>query len=179
MLTGLTGLAYFRTKYLVQSSDPFSVLNHPLEPWFLKAHILVSPLLLLAVGSVAVRHVWKHYRLGVVLGRRSGVTMVLAFLPMVTTGYLIQAITHPGRLSAVTIAHLILSGLYLAGLVVHQAVTNRRRPGVPDRRSRGGRRRTPGERSDGNFSRPGAGQSGGAWPVSWSGAVTGRFRPSS
>ena len=142
VLTGLTGLAYFWTKYLVQSSDPFSVLNHPLEPWFLKAHILVSPLLLLAVGSVAVRHVWKHYRLGVVLGRRSGVTTALTFLPMVATGYLIQAITHPGRLSAVTIAHLILSGLYLVGLVVHQAVTNRRRPGVRERRLRGGRQRT-------------------------------------
>ncbi len=143
VLTGITGVGYFWAKYLVQSSDPFSVVNHPLEPWLLKSHILVSPLLLLAVGSILVRHVWKHFRLGVVLGRRSGVTTALVFFPMVVSGYLIQSITHPGRLSAVTISHIVLSCLYVVGLAGHQVVTHLRRASAERRRLRRSEEVTP------------------------------------
>ena len=136
VLTGVTGIGYFWAKYLVQSSDPFSVLNHPLEPWFLKGHILFSPLLLLAGGSIMVRHVWKHYQLRVVLGRRSGVTTALVFLPMAVSGYLIQSVTHAGRLQALTIAHIALSVLYGAGIIVHQVVTHGRQPSAEKRRIR-------------------------------------------
>ncbi len=136
VLTIITGVAYFWTRYMMESSDPFSVLNHPLEPWFLKAHIIVSPLLLLAVGSILVRHVWKHYRLGVVLGRRSGLTTAVVFFPMVLSGYLIQSVVHPGRLRAVTLSHIVLSALYVLGLAGHQVVTHLRRTTAQKRRLR-------------------------------------------
>ncbi len=132
-LTGITGIAYFCTKYLMENPDTFSVINHPLEPWFLKAHILISPLLLIALGLILVRHVWKHYRLAVVLGRRSGLTLAFVFLPMAVSGYFIQSVTHPGTLKAFALSHIGLSGLYLGGLAVHQFVVHRRQKqrGVP------------------------------------------------
>lgn len=126
VLSGFTGGGYFWTKYLVQNTDPFSVLNHPLQPWFLKAHIIISPFLLIALGSILVRHIWKHFRLGAVLGRRSGLTTALVSLPMVVSGYFIQSVTHPGLLATLAVSHIALSGLYLVGLSIHQVVVHRR-----------------------------------------------------
>lgn len=126
ILTGLTGVGFFFIKYMMESSDPFSVLNHPLEPWFLKAHIILSPFLLVAVGSILVRHVWRHFRMRITLGRRSGVTTALVFFPMVVSGYLIQAVTNPWGLATITVSHLILSALYIAGLGIHQVVVHLR-----------------------------------------------------
>ncbi len=126
LLTGITGAGYFYTKYLVENPDPFSVVNHPLEPWLLKAHILVSPLLLLAFGSIFVRHVWKHYRMGVLLGRRSGISAALAFAPMVASGYLVQTVVDPTRVQMIAWSHLGLSVIYLAGLAAHQVYVHRR-----------------------------------------------------
>lgn len=140
ILAGITGVGYFWTKYLAQSDDPFSVVNHPLEPWLLKAHIVLSPFLLFAVGSIFVRHVWKHVRLGVVLGRRSGLTGALVFLPMVLSGYLIQSVTNPGRLATLAVSHIGLGGIYLVGLCVHQVVVHRRQT---TRKSRGPRATPP------------------------------------
>jgi uncharacterized membrane protein YhdT len=125
-LSGFTGVGYFWTKYLVQNTDPFSVLNHPLQPWFLKAHIIISPFLLIALGSILVRHIWKHFRLGAVLGRRSGLTTALVSLPMVVSGYFIQSVTHPGLLATLAVSHIVLSALYLVGLSVHQVVVHLR-----------------------------------------------------
>lgn len=120
VLTGLTGAGYFWTKYLVESTDPFAVVNHPLQTWFLKAHILVSPFLLLALGMILVRHVWRHYVRGMTWGRKSGALTALFLLPMVLTGYLIQSVTAVGWLRALAIAHIVTGFLYLAGLVAHQ-----------------------------------------------------------
>lgn len=138
-LTGITGVAYFWAKYMVEPSDPFAVVNHPLQPWFLKSHILVSPLLLLAVGSILVRHVWKHYRRGIRWGRRSGITTALVFLPMVLTGYAIQAVTHAGWLQALAVGHIAVGAVYLVGLGLHQVAVQYLRP----------RRRRAGKTDDG------------------------------
>ncbi len=62
--TTLTGAGYFWAKYLVRADDPWAVISHPLEPWFLKAHIVVVPILLLALGLFVAQHVSRHYALG-------------------------------------------------------------------------------------------------------------------
>jgi hypothetical protein len=126
VLTGLTGVGYFYTKYLIENQDPFSVVNHPLEPWLLKGHILVSPLLLLAFGSIFVRHVWRHYRAGILLGRRSGLGTALVFVPMVGTGYLIQTVLEPARVQLTAWSHIALSVVYLVGIAAHQWYVHRR-----------------------------------------------------
>lgn len=126
LLTAVTGIGYAWTKYLVEPANAWDAVNHPLQPWLLKAHILVAPLLVFAVGLVTMRHIWLHYRLGVRKGRRSGITAALALAPMVVTGYLIQAVTHAGWLRALVVAHLVTGGLYLAGLGLHQVFVNRK-----------------------------------------------------
>lgn len=127
-VTTVTGIGYFWAKYLNEPTGEWAVVNHPLEPWFLKAHILVSPLLVFAVGMIAVRHVWRHYRTGIRWARRSGLTTVLSLAPMVLTGYLIQVMTSPGWIRAMAISHIVLSGVYLLGFGVHQVVSSRPPP---------------------------------------------------
>ncbi|MHC4236610.1 MAG: hypothetical protein ACYSUQ_15965, partial [Planctomycetota bacterium] len=124
--TAVTGAGLFWAKYLLQTDDPWAVVNHPLQPWFLKAHIIVSPLLIFAVGLIAARHIWEHYRAGLLAGRRSGIVTVLAAAPMFVTGYLIQAITHAGWLEAMAISHIALGFLFTLGLAAHQVFVRRR-----------------------------------------------------
>ena len=122
ILVVVTGVVYGWMKYLLEPSDPWAVVNHPWQPFFLKAHILTAPILVFAFGLIAVEHVWKHFRCRVPMGRRSGIAAALAFVPMVVTGYLIQAVTHQGWLEALVWAHLLTGLLYAVGLVAHQKV---------------------------------------------------------
>lgn len=125
-LTALSGIGYFWTKYLMATDDPFSVVNSPLEPWFLRVHVVVSPLLVFAVGSITLRHVWKHFRNGIRWGRRSGITTALVTVPMVMTGYLIQVVTGAGWLRVIAITHIVASFVYVFGLLLHQTLISRR-----------------------------------------------------
>jgi hypothetical protein len=118
--TFATGVVYLWMKYLVVSSDPFAVVNHPWQPFVLKLHILVAPLLTFAVGLVALRHVWRHLTARVRSGRRTGMLTTAVLGPMILTGYLIQAITHAGWLAAIAIAHIALGLLFGVGLLAHQ-----------------------------------------------------------
>lgn len=127
LATGVTGVGYLWVKYFVEPVEPWAVINHPLQPWLLKAHILVAPLLVFAVGMIAVRHVWQHIRRRIRLGRRSGLTVALSLLPMVASGYLIQAITAEGWLETMAIGHIATGLLYGVGLAVHTVVAGRRR----------------------------------------------------
>lgn len=146
-LTAATGIIYLWMKYFMASTDPWAVINHPLQPAVLKAHILFAPLLVFAVGSISVRHVWKHFRTGVVAGRRSGLTTALSLAPMILTGYLIQAITAEGWLTAMAISHIGTGMLYTAGLAVHAWLGGRIRSPSAVRRASHARERPPGTRA--------------------------------
>ena len=112
---------------MMEPVSEWAVINHPMQPWVLKAHIVTSPLLVFAIGLIAMDHIWKQWRLGIRAGRRSGVAAMWVFGPMVVSGYLIQAVTTPGWLSAFIWLH-VLTGLgYLAGLSAHQLVVPKRR----------------------------------------------------
>lgn len=119
LATGVTGLVYWWMKNRMEPVDPWAVINHPLQPWVLKAHILVAPVMVFAVGLIAGEHIWRHWRQGVKAGRRSGLTAMWVFVPMVLSGYLIQAVTHTGWLQALVWTHLATGILYLVGLVGH------------------------------------------------------------
>lgn len=124
-LTVLTGVAYFVVKYLMSSSDPYAVVNHPWQPYLLKAHILVSPFLLLALGMIAVDHVWQHFREGIRLSRKTALTTAVTVLPMVLTGYAIQVFTDRGWVAAMAISHIAFGALYGLGLVAHSWIVAR------------------------------------------------------
>jgi hypothetical protein len=126
ILTSVTGIGLFWAKYLIDNTDPWSVVNHPFQPWLLKAHVLTAPLLIFAVGLIAVKHVWHHYREGLAWGRKSGIVTALSIVPMVLSGYLIQVVTHLGWLRAMAYAHIAFGVVFAAGLAVHQMLVRRR-----------------------------------------------------
>jgi hypothetical protein len=128
--TVVTGLVYLWMKYLLHSPDPFAVVNHPLQPLFLKLHILVAPLLVFTLGVILLRHVWRHYRAGMLWGRRSGIATALFAGPMILTGYLIQTITHEGWLQAMAWAHIGAGIVCAIGLVLHQVFVRKAIRGI-------------------------------------------------
>ena len=125
--TALTGVVYFWMDHMMSPVDEWAVINHPLQPLVLKAHLLVAPLLVFAMGVVAVDHVWKYYRGIIQRARRSGLSAMWPVVPMVATGYLIQAITHERWLAVVAWAHIAAGVAYSVGLAAHQIAVRRSR----------------------------------------------------
>lgn len=130
-----TGVAYWWMKEMMAPSEPWAVINHPLQPWALKAHILVAPLLVFSVGLITSRHVWRHFRTGVRKGRRSGGLAALTFVAVVVSGYALQVLTAELLLRALMWVHLGLGIIYSLGVAAHWPATrgtqNRRAEPVP------------------------------------------------
>jgi hypothetical protein len=118
--TAATGIGLFWTKYLITSDDPWAVINHPLQPWLLKAHILVVPALVFVLGLIATRHIWPHAKAGLRYGLRSGIITTLVTVPMIVSGYLIQVITQPGWLTGIAIVHIATGFLFTIGFAAHR-----------------------------------------------------------
>jgi hypothetical protein len=124
--TLVTGVAYWWMKEMVTASDPWAVINHPLQPWALKAHILVAPLLVFSVGLITTRHVWRHFRAGVGQGRTSGLVAAASFILMVASGYALQVFTTEALLRGLGLMHLGLGIVYSLGIALHYPATRRR-----------------------------------------------------
>ena len=133
-LVTATGVVYLWMKYLLQSADPFAVVNHPWQPAVLKLHILTAPVLVFGLGLIAMRHVLAHWLAGVSHARRSGIAAALTVLPMVLSGYLVQAITDARWLSVTTWVHVATGVVYGAAFALHQFLVRgrqRARAGQP------------------------------------------------
>lgn len=136
----ITGVVYLVMKYWLPAPDAFSILHHPLQPLFLKLHILTAPLLVFALGSIALRHVWKHYTTGTRQGRLSGVASAVVIIPMVVTGYLIQVVTGETSLRAIVLTHIVTGLAYGGVFLAHQLVVRRIRRSLGDVIAKGDRR---------------------------------------
>lgn len=126
-LVTVTGAVYAVMRYLLQPSDPYSVVSHPLQPQVQHLHVLVAPLLVFGAGIIWREHVWKHYRNGVRSGRRSGVGMLLTLAPMVVSGYLIQTTVTDSWRTAWIAVHLGASGIWTLAYAGHAVAAVRRR----------------------------------------------------
>lgn len=124
--TLITGVIYWWMKDVMTTTDPWSVVNHPLQPWVLKAHILISPLLVFSVGLITSRHIWRHYRMGVGKGRKTGLLAALTFLVVVVSGYLLQVVTGETLLRVLAWLHLGLGIGYSVGVAAHWPATRTR-----------------------------------------------------
>jgi hypothetical protein len=113
-------MGLFWMKHMMESDDPWAVINHQLQPWILKAHILVVPALVFVLGLIATRHIWPHARTGLRSGLRSGIITALVSVPMIVSGYLIQAITEPDWLNWIAIVHIATGFLFAGGFAVHR-----------------------------------------------------------
>ena len=142
LLTGGSGLAYAWMKYLLKSSDPFSVVNHPWQPFLLSAHVLAAPALLFALGLITREHIVGKYRDPKSRrGRRTGIVLAWILPPMVATGYGLQVLTSRGPRQIMGWAHLAVGILFLFLYGTHALLSSpgRVREGV----SRAGRSPTP------------------------------------
>ena len=121
--TLVTGLVYWWMKDVMTAPDPFAVINHPLQPWVLKAHILVAPLQVFSVGLITSRHIWRHYTTGVKKGRRTGIIAAATFVALVLTGYALQVVTAETLIRVFAWSHLVLGVVYSLGVAAHWPAT--------------------------------------------------------
>lgn len=114
-----TGVGYGVLRYLLATTDEWGVAAHPLEPLALKLHVVSAPILVFAVGLIAVRHILAHLQQGVRQGRRSGITALSSLLPMIASGYGIQVVTDERWLLALAWIHGVTGGLFAIGAIGH------------------------------------------------------------
>lgn len=139
-VTFVTGAGFFWAKYLLTPATEWAVVNHPLQPWFLRLHILAAPVLVFALGSVMTRHARQQYRAGQVNGRRTGMVTGTCAGLMVVTGYLVQVITHVSWLAAIAYAHIGVGTVYVLVFATHEVMAALRERGFLRRASRMTRR---------------------------------------
>jgi hypothetical protein len=126
LLTVGTGLLYGWLRYFGQRAGEFGPEPHPAQAWLQHAHILVSPVLLFALGMLIRGHVQPMLRRPAPVGRRSGLVAVLVLAPMVLSGYGVQVVTEPGWRVGLAWLHGVFSLLFLAGYAAHLAKTRGR-----------------------------------------------------
>ncbi len=128
ILVGGTGIVYGWMRYFAESDDPFAIANHPWQPDLQHAHILTAPLLLFAIAWVWSSHVLKHVRAGTQRGRRTGITLLALFFPMVFSGYLLQTASDEAWRDAWIIVHVATSAIWVLFAAVHPFL---RKPAKP------------------------------------------------
>lgn len=114
-----SGLVYAVLRYLVRPDDPYAVVNHPWQPHAQHLHVVVAPLLVLALGMVWRAHAAAARSRPERARRRSGAVLIVAALPMVLSGALIQVATVPSWRSAWVGVHLTFSVAWLVAFVAH------------------------------------------------------------
>lgn len=123
-ITG-SGLAYFWMKHLLETDDPFSLVNHPWQPAMLQWHLLLAPLLVFLLGMILNSHIARKLRSNTRNGRRTGLMTLVVFPVMVLSGYLLQVLTDPVWTRAVLVLHLTSGSLFALLYAAHLGVKAR------------------------------------------------------
>ena len=136
LATALTGFLYFWFRNFLDPMNEWAVINHPLEPWVLKAHILAAPVMVFSVGAIAADHVLRYARSAVSEGRKSGMTVTLVLVPLVASGYLLQVVTHPGLVKGLSWTHMVLGTVGFVFFAWHRTVRRNGRRAREERSAR-------------------------------------------
>ena len=118
-ITAITGIVFAVMKYFLRSADEFAVVNHPLQPHMLSAHVVVAPLALFILGWTFSNHMLPKTRFGDGTGRKTGASAMWLIVPMALSGYLLQVSVDEGLRQAMAVAHWISSGLFAVAYLVH------------------------------------------------------------
>ena len=120
----ITGVAYFWMKWMLQTDDPFAVVNHPLQPLMLQLHILVSPAFLVVFGIIFNSHIGR--KIGKPIpNRRSGMLSLVTMAIMTASGYLLQTVSQPLLHQLMLVAHLGSGATFALAYTVHLAISVR------------------------------------------------------
>jgi len=118
-LTTITGAVFAFMKYAMTSTDEFSVVNHPMQPHMLAAHVMIAPLLLFVLGWTFSNHMLPKYRFGNGVNRKSGTASMALIAPMALSAYLLQVATNESLRQAMSIAHWVTSALFVIAYGAH------------------------------------------------------------
>ncbi len=119
-LTALTGIVFAWMKYFMKpAADEFSVVNHPLQPYMLAAHVVIAPFLVFGFGWLYSNHVRPKLAFDERRNRGTGLWLIAAILPMTLSAYLLQISTAEATRKAMAAAHWISSGMFLLFYAVH------------------------------------------------------------
>lgn len=119
LLVGGTGVLYAVMRYLMQPVDEWAVVNHPWQSHVQHLHILAAPLLVFACGLIWHRHVISNWKRGADSRSRTGIGLAASFVPMITSGYLIQtSVTEVWRETWIVV-HLVTSLAWVVVFVWH------------------------------------------------------------
>jgi len=124
-IVSVSGLTFLWMKYALVNDDPFSVVNHPLQPLMLNLHVLTAPLLVFLFGLVFESHIQKKLKAGPPLNRRSGLIALVTFAVMTLSGYALQVSSAPGIARAALLLHISSSMIFVVSYLMHQVVTFR------------------------------------------------------
>jgi fatty acid desaturase len=118
----VTGFAYLWMKYVMQTDDPFAVVNHPWQTSMLSLHVVASPAFILMFGIIFNSHVMKKLGATRLPNRRSGLVSLGTFAAMIVSGYLLQVSSSAGWLQGLVVVHVasgaVFAIVYAAHLVV-------------------------------------------------------------
>ena len=122
LVAGGTGVVLYIMKEWLEPTDPFSVINHPWQPFMLKAHLMAVPFLIFAVGLIFSTHAAHRFRSGSTGGRRSGVGLLLLFIPLVVSGVAVQILVDESWRNSAVWIHLLAGAAFLGFFVLHRVV---------------------------------------------------------
>ena len=118
-LTTITGAVFAVMKYFMTSDDEFSVVNHPMQPYLLAAHVVIAPAVLFLLGWTFSNHMVPKYRYGDGSNKKTGVAQMALIVPMALSAYLLQVSTDETMRQAMAIAHWITSGVFVVTYALH------------------------------------------------------------
>jgi len=121
-------------RYFATPSDPFSLVNHPLQPLLQHLHLWTAPLLVFAAGLIWRSHVWEHWKRRLPQGRRTGIVLMLTLAPMTLSGILIQTTVSDAWRRTWVVVHLATAVAWISSHAIHAWAKWRR-----ERRRAGGR----------------------------------------
>jgi uncharacterized membrane protein YidH (DUF202 family) len=119
----VSGLAYLSMKYLMETDDPFAVVNHPWQSAMLSLHVLAAPVLVFVIGLIANSHIQKKLRSGVPTNRLTGISSMISLPLMIVSGYALQVVTATLLMQVMLGLHLVSSSVFAVTYVIHQIVT--------------------------------------------------------
>ncbi len=115
----LRGVGYFITRYAIENDDPFSIVNHPLEPITFDLHIMLAPFLMFSAGVLMRSHAWEKFRSKKPPRRRSGIISAGLFMAMAASGYWLEVTSRTLLADTLRVLHIVFGVAFVGTYIGH------------------------------------------------------------